>query len=231
MTAHKKSITLTTVIALIILLLVADQALKFYIKTNFFMDEEYKLFGNWGKLHFVENAGMAWGIELGGNTGKLLLTLFRVVAVSFGVYYIIKIVREGMHRGLIICIALIFAGAVGNLIDSLFYGLIFTESPRGETTLAQLVPWGKGYGTFLHGKVVDMFYFPVFHATWPTWIPVIGGDNFEFFSPVFNLADACISVGVIILLLFQTTFLPKKNKEYNPTVTTNSTISDSAQVQ
>ncbi len=231
MTANKHTTTLLKVVALIILLLVADQALKVYIKTHYYMDEEHKVIGNWARLHFVENAGMAWGYELGGSTGKLLLTLFRLIAVFFGVYYIIKIVKEQMHKGFILCVALIFAGAVGNLIDSLFYGLIFTESPKYSTDVAQLVPYGKGYGTFLYGKVVDMFYFPILEFHWPTSLPWIGGDKFEFFSPVFNLADACISVGVITILLFQNRFFKKETKALHPTVETNSTYNDAAQVQ
>jgi signal peptidase II len=212
----------------IILILIADQALKFYIKTNYVMNEEHKIIGNWARLHFVENKGMAWGLEFGGNSGKLLLTLFRLVAVFFGVYYLRKIVHEKQHRGFIICVGLIFAGAVGNLIDSLFYGLIFTDSEAGQ--LAKLVSPGKGYGTFLHGKVVDMFYFPLFNASWPSWMPFVGGDKFEFFSPVFNIADAAISVGIIAILVFQNKFFHHKKEKEHPTVETNSTVNDSVQI-
>ena len=185
----------------ILLLLIADQVLKYYIKTNYSLGEHHNMLGEKAQLYFVENKGMAWGLEFGGSSGKIILTLFRLIAVFFGVYYLRKIVREKHSRGFIICVALIFAGAVGNLIDSLFYGLIYTESEIGK--VAKLVSPGKGYGSFLHGKVVDMLHFPLFTSNWPSWIPWIGGGEFTFFSPVFNLADACISAGVITILCFQ----------------------------
>ncbi len=162
----------------------------------------------WAQLYFIENPGMAWGMELGGNWGKLILTLFRLVAVTFGSWYLVKIVREGYHKGFIICASLIYAGALGNLIDSLFYGLIFEESTYMH--VASFVSPGQGYGGFLHGKVVDMLYFPMVRSTFPSWMPLIGGNEFEFFSPIFNIADAAISVGVLTLLAFQKRFMHKE---------------------
>lgn len=215
---------------LIILILLADQALKFFIKTNYYMNEEHKIAGNWFRIHFVENKGMAWGWEFGGNFGKIFLTLFRLFAVVFGFFYIGKIIKQKMHRGFVICVALIFAGAVGNLIDSLFYGLIFTESPEGTTLVANAVSPGNGYGGFFHGKVVDMLYFPIFQGQWPQWMPLVGGDHFEFFSPVFNIADAAISAGVISILVFQKRFFQKKKPGGQHVVETNAPVNDSVQI-
>ncbi len=157
----------------------------------------------WCQIYFVENEGMAWGWKFGGEWGKMLLTLFRLFAVIFGVFYIFHIIKKQYHKGFIICVGLIFAGALGNLIDSMFYGLIFEESTF--TSVAKMFP-KEGYAGFLHGKVVDMFYFPIIQSHYPQWFPFVGGQEFEFFSPVFNIADASISVGVIIILLFQKKF-------------------------
>lgn len=224
-------VKLRQVVLIILLILIADQALKFYIKLNYHMGEHHWMLGKWFELHFVENKGMAWGWEFGGSFGKIFLTLFRLFAVFFGVYYIAKIVREKQNRGFIICVALIFAGAVGNLIDSLFYGLIFTESPEHTLETAKLVSPGNGYGGFFHGKVVDMLHFPLIeNAQWPQWVPWIGGDNFEFFGPVFNIADAAISVGVITILLFQNRFFNHKKVKTAETVETNAPVNDSVQV-
>lgn len=201
------------VILIILLIIFADQALKFYIKLNYYYGEEHNVIGNWFKLHFVENEGMAWGWSFGGAFGKIALTLFRLAAVIFGIFYIRKIIKRREHRGFIVCAALIFAGALGNLIDSMFYGLIFNES--GDIFnhhLAELFPKGGGSGTFLHGKVVDMLYFPIASGVFPKWFPVWGGEYFEFFRPVFNIADASISVGVIAILLFQRKFFGKHHK-------------------
>ncbi len=229
---------LRQVTLLIILVLIADQVLKFYIKTNYYIGESHNLIGNWSQFYFIENKGMAWGWEFGGNFGKIFLTLFRLFAVFFGVYYLRKITKEKQHKGFIICVGLIFAGAVGNLIDSMFYGLIFTESPEnvamlpeGASGVAKLVSPGNGYGAFLHGKVVDMFYFPIIvNAHWPSWLPFVGGQTFTFFSPVFNLADASISAGVITILVFQNRFFHKKPEKVNTTVETNTQVNDSVQV-
>ncbi len=162
----------------------------------------------WAQLYFIENPGMAWGMELGGDWGKLILTLFRLVAVTFGSWYLVKIVREGYTNGFIVCASLIYAGALGNLIDSLFYGLIFEETTYMH--VARMFPPGGGYGGFLHGKVVDMLYFPMIEGHFPSFLPFIGGKEFLFFSPIFNIADASISVGVLTLLAFQQRFMHKK---------------------
>jgi len=189
------------VLWLVASLLVIDQAIKVYIKTHFQLGTSVTVFPNWFQLVFIENEGMAFGMTLMDSAlGKVLLTLFRLGAVIFGFYWVRQLIKKGYGRGLLICASLILAGAAGNLIDSLFYGMIFTDS-YGQ--VAQVVPLGEGYASFLHGKVVDMFYFPLINTTWPEWVPVVGGDTFRFFEPVFNLADASISVGVIILLLFQ----------------------------
>lgn len=194
-------------IILVLLIIIADQVLKFYIKTNFYYGEEVNLIGDWCKLHFIENEGMAFGMTLSdAATGKLILSLFRLIAVVFGFFLLKRLVNKGYHKGGIICGALILAGALGNLIDSIFYGMIFTES---TFHIAKLVPFGQGYGQIFHGRVVDMFYFPLVNTTLPDWVPFWGGDNFVFFEPVFNIADAAISVGVIALVLFQKRFMQK----------------------
>lgn len=194
-------------ILIVLLVIIADQLLKVYIKTNFYYGEEVNVIGNWFKLHFIENEGMAFGMKLSeGSAGKLILSLFRLVAVVFGFFLLKRIVNKGYHKGLIICGALILAGALGNLIDSIFYGLIFTES---TFHIAKLVSLGDGYGAIFHGRVVDMFYFPLIDTTLPEWVPFKGGERFSFFDPVFNIADAAISCGVIVLLLFQKKFMNK----------------------
>jgi signal peptidase II len=193
---------------LIFLILLVDQALKFWIKTNFTYGHVTNMLGfSWARLYFIENEGMAWGWSFGGEWGKMLLTLFRLVAVIFGTWYLARIVRHKYSKGFIVCASLIYAGALGNLIDSLFYGLIFTETTDFIT--AALVAPGNGYAGFLHGKVVDMLYFPMVRSTYPSWIPFLGGKDFEFFSPIFNIADASISIGVFTLLLFQKRFIRK----------------------
>ncbi len=193
---------------LVAVVIIIDQALKIWIKTSFPYGHVMDMAGQkWAQLYFIENPGMAWGMELGGDWGKLILTLFRLVAVTFGSWYLVKIIREGYHKGFIICASLIYAGALGNLIDSMFYGLIFEESTYMH--VAKFVSPGNGYGGFLHGKVVDMLYFPMVRSTFPEWLPFLGGKDFEFFSPIFNIADASISVGVLTLLAFQKRFLHK----------------------
>lgn len=194
---------------IVALIIIIDQALKIWIKTSFPHGLVTNLAGQeWAQLYFIENPGMAWGMEIGGNWGKMLLTLFRLAAVIFGTWYLAKIVKQGYSRGFIVCASLIYAGALGNLIDSMFYGLIFSES--SYTNVAQLFPSDGGYGGFLHGKVVDMLYFPIVRSSFPDWMPLIGGTEFEFFSPIFNIADASISIGVITLLVFQKRFLHKE---------------------
>lgn len=183
---------------------------------------------NWFQIYFVENEGMAWGWKFGGELGKMALTLFRLFAVIFGVFYIRSIINKKYHRGFIICTGLIFAGALGNLIDSMFYGLIFEESTF--THVAKIFP-AKGYAGFLHGKVVDMLYFPIIQSHYPSWIPFLGDKEFEFFSPVFNIADASISTGVIAILLFQKRFFKHHpSTSEHPVVETNSKVNDHIQV-
>ncbi|MBS1640087.1 MAG: lipoprotein signal peptidase [Bacteroidetes bacterium] len=198
------------VILIIAAVIIADQCLKFYIKLNYFAGEEHNIFGNWFRLHFVENEGMAWGWKFGGGFGKIALTLFRLVAVIWGSFLLKDFIKKKYHKGFIICAALIYAGALGNLLDSMFYGLFFDYSDPFTQNVAKLVPLGKGYTSFLHGRVVDMLYFPLINSNYPSWVPFVGGDKFEFFAPVFNIADASISVGVIILLIFQNKFFKKE---------------------
>jgi len=215
---------------LIAAILIADQVIKIFIKTHYFIGEEHKVIGNWFRLHFVENEGMAWGWKFGGGLGKVLLTLFRLVAVIAGTFIIRGFIKKGYTKGFIVCASLIYAGAFGNLIDSMFYGLIFNESMPFVQNTAQLFPSGGGYASFLHGKVVDMFYFPIINTTFPSWFPFWGGEPFEFFQPVFNLADASISVGVIVLLLFQKRFMPHKEHDQAKTIETSTVIDDKGQV-
>ncbi|SKA08968.1 signal peptidase II Aspartic peptidase. MEROPS family A08 [Chitinophaga eiseniae] len=195
------------VVFIVILILVIDQTLKFWIKTHMFMQQEFIIFPNWFRIHFIENEGMAYGLKFGGDFGKILLTTFRLVAVVAGFFYMKKLIREKYSTGLLICGSLILAGAAGNLIDSMFYGLIFNDSIGYE--VAKFMPPGGGYGSFLHGRVVDMLYFPIYEGYLPSWIPFKGGDYFVFFRPVFNIADAAISVGVITILLFQKRFFAR----------------------
>ncbi len=191
--------------AIVLLILLIDQASKIYIKTHFVLGEEVPVF-SWFRILFVENEGMAWGAKIPGAYGKLILTLFRIVAIAGIGYWLWDSIRKHAPRILIFCIALIFAGALGNIIDSVFYGIIFTDSHQQVATLFPEV----GYGTLFHGKVVDMLYFPLYHGTLPDWIPFYGGTFFTFFDPVFNIADSSISVGVAILLLFNKKAFPKK---------------------
>jgi len=189
------------VLFIVFVILALDQLIKIYIKTHFYMGESVHVFGNWFQLCFIENEGMAFGMKImDAPIGKVILTLFRLIAVCLGFYWVKRLVARRHGRGLLLCAALILAGAAGNLIDSMFYGLIFTDSGM---QIAHFVAPGQGYASFLHGKVVDMFYFPLIDTTWPHWIPFFGGRPLRFFEPIFNLADAAISTGVIVLLLFQ----------------------------
>jgi signal peptidase II len=197
-------------ILIVLLIIIFDQAVKFYIKTHFFYGEEVSVIGNWFRLHFIENEGMAFGMKLSqASIGKLILTLFRLVAVVFGFFLLKRLVDRGYTKGVIICGSLILAGALGNLIDSMFYGMIFTES---SFHLAKLVPWGEGYGKLFHGRVVDMLYFPLVDMAMPRWVPFVGGKNFVFFEPVFNIADAAISIGVLTLVIFQKRLLHQREE-------------------
>lgn len=188
------------VLAIVLLALVIDQIIKIVVKTNMSLGESIPVFGDWFKIQFIENNGMAFGMEF---LGKTFLTLFRIVAIGLLVWYLRVLLRDERHPfGYIVCIAFILAGAAGNLVDCLFYGEIFTSS-YGQ--VAEFVSFGDGYSSFLHGKVVDMFYFPLF--TWPDWVPLVGGEI--FFSPVFNFADACISCSVVVLLIWYRKYIFK----------------------
>lgn len=193
--------------SIIFLVLLIDQITKIYIKTHFVLGEEITVFP-WFKILFVENEGMAWGAKIPGQYGKLFLTLFRLVAIVGIGYWLVNSVKKQMPKILIIAISLIFAGALGNIIDSVFYGVIFSDSYR---QVATLFPAGGGYGTLFHGKVVDMLSFPIWKGYLPEWIPFVGGTYFTFFDPVFNIADTAISTGVGLLLLFNKKAFPKKS--------------------
>ena len=205
-----------TILLVAIVLLVIDQAIKFYVKLSFAYGQGFEMFGHskWAQILFIENNGMAFGMQLGGVWGKILLSSFRLVLIGILVWYIKRLINKGKAPwGVVIGFTMILVGAVGNMIDSAFYGLIFSESTYG--TVATMVPFGEGYAPFMQGKVVDMFYFPMIHGTWPNWVPRVGGQEFEFFRPIFNFADSCITCGVIYMILFQRKFFAKKeeNKE------------------
>lgn len=203
-----------SVFFIICLIVIADQALKIYIKTHYHAGESRAVLGNWFQLYFIENEGMAYGWKIGGEWGKMVLTLFRLAAVIFGVFYIKRIVEKKYHTGFIVCVALIFAGALGNLIDSMFYGLIFEKSSLITYNVAKIFP-AHGYAGFLHGNVVDMLYFPIIDTQLPAWLPIWGGQNFVFFSPIFNLADASISTGIITIFIFQKRLLKNSTADTN----------------
>lgn len=189
-------------IMIILLILVADQTLKILVKTNMTLYQQIPLFGQWGVLHFVENNGMAFGLSLPGSLGKILLTSFRILAVVAIGFYLRHLIRIKAHTGLIIALSMVLAGACGNIIDSVFYGLIFSSSSPIQA--ATLFPKGGGYAPLMQGRVVDMFYFPLIKGNYPQWFR--GGSDFIFFRPVFNIADASISVAVIIILFNQRRF-------------------------
>lgn len=189
------------IILLIVALLAFDQIVKIWIKTHFMLDQSVTVFPNWFFIRFIENPGAAFGFELGGDYGKLILSVFRLVAIGALGYYIFHLYRKKAPTGVLAGFSLIFAGAVGNVLDSAFYGLLFSESTF--TSVAAFLPEGGGYAGFLHGKVVDMLFFPIVEGVFPSWIPGVGGEPFLFFSPIFNFADSYITVGVVYLLLFQ----------------------------
>lgn len=197
MIRNNKTFKAWMAVAIVVAILLIDQIIKIEVKTNMTLGEAKRV-TDWFYIEFIENNGMAYGMKF---INKLVLSIFRLFAIGFIGYYLAKIIKKDVAPlGYIVLIAMVLAGAAGNLIDCLFYGLIFDAST--PFTVSQFVPFGEGYSTFLHGKVVDMFYFPIIQTTWPEWVPYFGGSEYVFFSPVFNFADACISVGVVALLLF-----------------------------
>jgi len=221
-------------IAIVLLVLIIDQVTKIWVKTHMYIGEDSFLDWSstpiWGRIHFVENNGMAFGFELWEPYGKLVLSVFRIIAVGFLVYFIKKLLETKASMGLLISFSLILAGAIGNILDSAFYGVIFSASPYHVGPPAQLFPEGGGYETFLYGKVVDMLYFPLYDGFFPEWFPFWGGERFEFFKPVFNIADVSISTGVISILLFQRSFFssePTKNEIEESSVLATAAETDS----
>ena len=197
-------------VTLILVLLVIDQVIKIWVKTNMPLYDTIEI-TSWFKIHYIENNGMAFGMTF---VNKLVLSLFRIAAIVLLCYYISLLVCRGCRLGYLICVAIVTAGAAGNIFDSMFYGLIFSGS--SPYYVSYFVPFGDGYAPFLMGKVVDMFYFPLIESTFPDWVPFWGGENFVFFSPVFNFADACVSVGVVVVLLFYQRELTELFKDDKP---------------
>lgn len=198
--------TLKKAILIIIAVLLIDQISKIYIKTNFVLGEEVYVF-EWFRIHFIENNGMAWGVEFGGRIGKLFLTFFRLIAITAIGYWLYDSIKKQQHQILIIAVSLIFAGAIGNIIDSVFYGMLFSDS---YPYVATFLPEGGGYSSMFHGKVVDLFYFPFWSGFLPDWLPIWGGDYFTFFNAIFNVADSAITIGVALLILFNKQVFPEE---------------------
>ncbi len=197
MKKSSSSLVLPLIVVLVVLLL--DQGLKFWVKLNMELTEDIPIFGDWFIIHFIENNGMAFGLEIAGSYGKLILSLFRIIAVTAIGWYLVNLSKKNAPKGLLVCVGLIFAGALGNIIDSAFYGLIFSDS---NFQVATLFPQEGGYAPFLFGEVVDMLYFELYNGFLPHWIPFYGGDHMIFFRPVFNIADSAITCGVAVILLF-----------------------------
>lgn len=189
----------------VFLILIVDQTLKIVVKTHLPLGATQPVLGNWFLIRFIENPGMAFGIDIPGAIGKPALTIFRMIAAGLIGWYLHMLIKKKASAGFVICIAMIFAGALGNIIDSLFYGVIFSDSTYFET--ARLFPAGGGYAPLLNGRVVDMLYFPIFESTYPDWFPIWHGQKFIFFRPIFNIADSAISVGVVSILVFQRKYL------------------------
>lgn len=200
-----KKLRLPLLIIFAVLLL--DQGVKIWIKTHMYLGQEYRI-ADWFIIHFTENNGMAFGMEFGGEWGKYFLSIFRIIAVGGIFYYLIHLVKANAHKGLIVAIALIFVGALGNIIDSCFYGLIFNDS---YSDIAKMFPAEGGYAGFLKGRVVDMLYFPLIEGQFPAWVPVWGGEDFLFFRPVFNIADSAITIGVCMIIIWQKKFFNEAN--------------------
>ena len=202
----------TRLLILGLLLVVADQIIKILVKTNMTIGEHFSVIGNWFQIYFIENEGMAFGMKFGGQTGKFLLSLFRLVLAGALIYWINDLLKKkGTPAGVVVGLTLITAGAVGNIIDCLFYGILFGESTY--RTVAEFLPEAGGYAPFFFGKVVDMFYFPIIDTSFPEWMPLIGGNPFRFFAPVFNFADSCVTCGAIYLIFFQWRFFAKDERK------------------
>jgi signal peptidase II len=199
----KQSLFIKGQIALLVIIfvLIIDQTIKVWVKTTMYMHESIRI-TDWFYIYFTENNGMAFGMEV---FGKLFLSCFRIIAVGVIGWYLFKIIKRGLKTGFIICVSLILAGALGNIIDSIFYGVVFSGSTH--SAIATFMPEGGGYASWFYGKVVDMFYFPIIDTAWPAWIPVVGGGRFVFFSPIFNFADSAITCGIIALLLFYSKYM------------------------
>jgi len=201
------------VFLLIAAILIIDQVFKIYIKTHYLLGEEVHMLGHWFRLNFIENEGMAFGMKLNGPTGKYILSIFRIIAATAIMWYLLRIMREKKHPIYIFSIGLIFAGAAGNIFDSMFYGLIFDQSPIWGSGGSPTAIFDGSYAGFLQGKVVDMLYFPMFQGTYPSWFPFNAGEKFIFFRPVFNLADSYISIGVVMILVFQRKIFKHNKKQ------------------
>lgn len=197
----------TSSLLIVVLILVADQTLKFWVKTHMMLGQEFSVFGKWFVIDFVENNGMAFGFQFAGNYGKIFLSVFRIAAVAGIGWYLTKLWKRDVPFGLIVSVSLIMAGAIGNIIDSAFYGMIFGDSYGQVTTL---FPPGGGYSSFLHGRVVDMLYFPLISGHYPNWLPILGSQEFIFFRPVFNLADSSITTGIFMILIFYRRYFDKR---------------------
>ncbi len=215
-------------VLIVFLVLLMDQLIKIMVKTHLMEGQEIIVFDNWFRVHFVENSGMAFSMELPSAYGKILLSTFRLIAIGFIIYLLRRLIHEKYHQGLVYSGAMILAGAIGNMIDSAFYGLIFTDSIG---RVASIFPKGGGYAGFLKGNVVDMLWFPIAHGIFPSWVPVWKGEYNEFFRPVFNIADASITIGVVIIIIFQKTFFAQptpvveKQNEETPTVSDDTILS------